>query len=42
MNRALSEGEVGIVVATEMAARGVDAPYLIYVVNLDLPTDARR
>lgn len=40
MNRALREGYVGIVVATEMAARGIDAPYLTHVINLDLPTDA--
>lgn len=25
--------------ATEMAARGIDAPYLTHVINLDLPTD---
>ena len=40
VNRALREGYVGIVVATEMAARGIDAPYLTHVINLDLPTDA--
>ena len=40
VNKALREGFVGIVVATEMAARGIDAPYLTHVVNLDLPTDA--
>ena len=31
---------MGIVVATEMAARGLDAPLLTHVINLDLPTDA--
>ena len=40
VNKALREGYVGIVVATEMAARGIDAPYLTHVINLDLPTDA--
>ncbi|EJK45997.1 hypothetical protein THAOC_35363 [Thalassiosira oceanica] len=40
VNKALREGFVGIVVATEMAARGIDAPYLSHVINLDLPTDA--
>ena len=40
MSKALREGFVGVVVATEMAARGLDAPYLTHVINLDLPTDA--
>mmetsp|Transcript_18259 Transcript_18259/g.26884 ORF Transcript_18259/g.26884 Transcript_18259/m.26884 type:complete len:821 (-) Transcript_18259:3348-5810(-) len=40
VNKALREGFVGLVVATEMAARGLDAPYLTHVINLDLPTDA--
>jgi superfamily II DNA/RNA helicase len=40
VNKALREGFVGLVVATEMAARGIDAPYLTHVINLDLPTDA--
>lgn len=40
VSKALREGFVGIVVATELAARGIDAPYLTHVVNLDLPTDA--
>lgn len=38
--RALREGNVGCVVATEMAARGIDAPFLTHVINADLPTDA--
>lgn len=38
--KALREGNVGIVVATELAARGLDAPLLTHVINLDLPTDA--
>jgi len=38
--RALRDGYVGIVVSTEMAARGIDAPLLTHVINLDLPTDA--
>ncbi len=40
VNVALREGYVGIVVATEMAARGIDAPFLTHVINYDLPTDA--
>ena len=38
--KALREGYVGCVVCTEIAARGIDAPYLTHVINLDLPTDA--
>lgn len=40
VSKALREGYVGIVVATEMAARGLDAPLLTHVINMDLPTDA--
>jgi superfamily II DNA/RNA helicase len=40
VSRALREGYVGIVVATEIAARGLDAPLLTHVINMDLPTDA--
>jgi superfamily II DNA/RNA helicase len=40
VSKALREGYVGIVVATELAARGLDAPLLTHVVNFDLPTDA--
>jgi len=40
VNKALREGFVGMVVSTELAARGIDAPYLTHVINLDLPTDA--
>jgi superfamily II DNA/RNA helicase len=40
VSKALREGFVGIVVATEMAARGLDAPLLTHVINMDLPTDA--
>jgi superfamily II DNA/RNA helicase len=40
VSKALREGYVGIVVATELAARGLDAPLLTHVINLDLPTDA--
>ena len=40
VTRALREGYVGIVVATELAARGLDAPLLTHVINMDLPTDA--
>jgi len=39
VSKALREGFVGIVVATELAARGLDAPLLTHVINLDLPTD---
>jgi len=40
VNKALRDGTVGLVVCTEMAARGLDAPYLTHVINYDLPTDA--
>ena len=40
ISQALREGYVGLVVATELAARGLDAPLLTHVINLDLPTDA--
>jgi ATP-dependent RNA helicase DeaD len=40
VSRGLREGYIGIVVATELAARGLDAPLLTHVINLDLPTDA--
>ena len=40
VSRALREGYVGIVVSTEMAARGLDAPLLTHVINMDLPTDS--
>jgi len=40
VSKAMREGYVGIVVSTELAARGLDAPLLTHVVNLDLPTDA--
>jgi len=39
VSKALREGYVGVVVATEMAARGLDAPLLTHVINVDLPTD---
>eukprot|EP00617_Octactis_speculum_P023287 CAMPEP_0185749288 /NCGR_PEP_ID=MMETSP1174-20130828/8021_1 /TAXON_ID=35687 /ORGANISM="Dictyocha speculum, Strain CCMP1381" /LENGTH=637 /DNA_ID=CAMNT_0028425343 /DNA_START=93 /DNA_END=2008 /DNA_ORIENTATION=+ len=35
----LYDGRLHLVVTTEMAARGLDAPLLTHVVNLDLPTD---
>lgn len=40
VNKLFREGYIGLVVATEMAARGIDAPFLTHVINLDLPTDA--
>jgi hypothetical protein len=36
----LNSGNLGLVVTTELAARGLDAPILSHVINLDLPTDA--
>eukprot|EP00934_Nitzschia_sp_Nitz4_P005084 Nitzschia sp. Nitz4//scaffold115_size69933//65804//67551//NITZ4_006013-RA/size69933-snap-gene-0.84-mRNA-1//1//CDS//3329533532//5074//frame0 len=39
VSKALREGKVGMVVATELAARGLDAPFLTHVINMDLPTD---
>jgi ATP-dependent RNA helicase DeaD len=38
----LRDGRLRLVVATEMAARGLDIPELTHVVNLDLPTDAEH
>jgi len=40
VSKALREGTVGLVVSTELAARGIDAPLLTHVINMDLPTDA--
>lgn len=40
ISKALREGYVGIVVATELAARGLDAPLLTHVINIDMATDA--
>merc|ERR1740124_2020124 len=40
VSRLFREGRIGCVVATEIAARGIDAPLLTHVINLDLPTDA--
>mmetsp|Transcript_17077 Transcript_17077/g.39474 ORF Transcript_17077/g.39474 Transcript_17077/m.39474 type:complete len:128 (-) Transcript_17077:97-480(-) len=40
VSKALRDGRVGLVVSTELAARGLDAPLLTHVVNLDLPTDS--
>lgn len=33
-------GEVGVLVATDVLARGIDVPDVAYVVNLDVPSDA--
>ncbi|CAM9358555.1 unnamed protein product [Chrysoparadoxa australica] len=38
----LQDGRLGMVVTTEMAARGIDVPTLTHVVNYDLPTDAEH
>ena len=35
--KAFREGEVTILVATDVAARGIDIPGVAYVVNFDLP-----
>jgi len=40
VSQALRSGYVGLVVSTELAARGLDAPLLTHVINVDLPTDA--
>jgi superfamily II DNA/RNA helicase len=40
INTAFRTGKIGIVVATELAARGIDAPLLTHVINIDLPTDS--
>jgi superfamily II DNA/RNA helicase len=40
VSKALRDGYVGIVVSTELAARGLDAPLLTHVINMDLPTDS--
>eukprot|EP00588_Corethron_pennatum_P029511 CAMPEP_0194336122 /NCGR_PEP_ID=MMETSP0171-20130528/71928_1 /TAXON_ID=218684 /ORGANISM="Corethron pennatum, Strain L29A3" /LENGTH=684 /DNA_ID=CAMNT_0039099455 /DNA_START=159 /DNA_END=2217 /DNA_ORIENTATION=- len=37
VSRLFREGRIGCVVATEIAARGIDAPLLTHVINLDLP-----
>jgi ATP-dependent RNA helicase DeaD len=36
----LKAGKLGLLVTTELAARGLDMPILSHVINLDLPTDA--
>lgn len=38
--KALRQGHLQVLVATEMAARGLDIPELTHVYNVDLPTDA--
>jgi ATP-dependent RNA helicase DeaD len=40
--RRLQDGRLGMVVSTEMAARGIDVPMLTHVINYDLPTDAEH
>ena len=42
VSKALREGYVGIVVATEMAARGLDAPLLTHVINVDSRRHAKH
>ena len=38
--QALRSGSASVVVATELAARGIDAVHLSHVINADLPTDS--
>jgi ERCC4-related helicase len=38
----LKDGRLKYVVATELAARGLDIPELSHVVNFELPTDAQH
>lgn len=38
--RRFADGEVGVLVATDVLARGIDIPNVTYVVNLDVPSDA--
>lgn len=38
----LKDGRLKLVVATEMAARGLDIPQLTHVINYELPTDAEH
>jgi ATP-dependent RNA helicase RhlE len=38
--RRFADGEVGVLVATDILARGIDIPNVSYVVNLDVPSDA--
>lgn len=38
----LRDGRVTLVVATELAARGLDIPELTHVINFELPTDAQH
>lgn len=38
--RQLREGTISVLVATDVAARGIDIPTIDYVINFDLPTNA--
>lgn len=38
--RRFADGEVGVLVATDVLARGIDIPSVAYVINLDVPSDA--
>ena len=38
----LKDGRLRLVVATELAARGLDIPDLSHVINFELPTDAQH
>ena len=36
------DGRVTILVATELASRGLDVPEISHVINFDLPTDSQH
>lgn len=38
----IKDGRLKFVVATELAARGLDIPELSHVINFELPTDAQH
>ena len=41
-SRAFSSGKVRILVATDIAARGIDVPNITHVINYELPDDAEN
>ena len=40
ITKELREGYIGLVVTTELLARGLDAPYATHVINYDIPTNS--
>ena len=40
ITKELRDGYIGIVVTTELLARGLDAPYVTHVINYDIPTNS--